>query len=66
MGQRPLIGAIGWNHQEMLTTLHCEGEAKHLSVPFKPQDKLSLPLPSTEQYGAATLTKPQMFILYKC
>lgn len=50
----------------MLITLHCEGEAKHPLLPFKPQGKLSLPLPPTEQYGAAALTETQMFILHKC
>lgn len=66
MGQKALIGVIGWNHQEMLITLHCEGGAKRPSGPFKPQGKLSLPLPSAEQYGAATRTETQMFVLHKC
>jgi len=53
MGQKALIGAGEWNHQEMLLTVHWEGEGKYLC---KPQGKVK-PLPSTEQYGAAALTE---------
>lgn len=48
----------------MLMTLHCESEAKPPLVPFKPQGKLSWPLPSKE-HRAAALTETQI-ILHKC
>lgn len=60
-----LNGAIGLNRPEMLMTLHCEGEAKPPLVPFKPQGKLSWPLPSRE-HRAAALTETQIIILHKC